>query len=390
MTVRTGLQVLLQERRDLVAGERVGLISHPAAVLPDLTSSIDALRDAGVELAALFGMEHGFGGAAAGGKDQADAVDARTGLPIFSLYGASHEPAADTLAGVDLLVYDVQDVGVRFYTFISTLFYVLRSAGRYGCPLLVLNRPNPINGDAVEGPLLQPGFESFVGIARLPVRHGMTVGELARYFNEEYALGADLAVVEMQGWQSSRWFDETGLPWVPPSPAMPHLSTATVYPGTCLIEGTNVSEGRGTALPFEQVGAPWIDGFSLACALNDLDLTGVRFRPAAFEPAASKYAGRLCHGVQVHVLDRDAFRPVSLGLHLVATLSSLYPDNLRWTSRERADGEKHYTFDVLTGSDHIRKVLEDGANASVPSLLAEWAAGEAEFRERRRPYLIYS
>ena len=239
MNVKTGLQVLLTEQLVLLQGRRVGLATQPAAVLPDLTSGVDALRQAGVHLTALFGPEHGFGGAAADGLAVGDAVDARTGLPIFSLYGPVKEPTAAMLDGVDVLVFDMQDVGVRFYTYLSTLFYLLSGVARANCPVIILDRPNPIDGLTVEGPLVQPGYESFVGVAPVPIRHAMTLGELARYFCTEYAINAELTVVKMQGWQRTQWFDETGLPWTPTSPAMPHLSTATLYPGLCLVEGTN-------------------------------------------------------------------------------------------------------------------------------------------------------
>ena len=270
--IRTGLDILLHHRLDLLTGRRVGLVSHPAAILPDFTSSLDALRQVGVNVTALFGMEHGFAGSAADGLAIDNATNGRTGLPVFSLYGATKEPTAEMLAHVDVLVYDVQDVGVRFYTFESTLFYLLAASREHGVPLIVLDRPNPINGMAVEGPSISPGFESFVGIAAIPIRHGLTVGELARFFNgHPPARGGNeggLTVIPMTGWRRAMWFDETGLPWVMTSPAMPHLSTATVYPGTCLIEGTNLSEGRGTALPFEQFGAPWMDAYAAAEALN--------------------------------------------------------------------------------------------------------------------------
>jgi beta-N-acetylhexosaminidase len=389
--VKTGLEVLLASRPDLLAGHRIGLISHPAAVLPDLTASVDALTSAGVDLAALYGMEHGFAGSVADGHEVGHATDQRSGLPVYSLYGATREPSAEMLAGVDALLFDVQDVGVRFYTFISTLFYVLRAAGRHGCPVVVLDRPNPIGGIAVEGQLLEPGFESFVGIARLPIRHGLTVGELARFFNAEYALGADLTVVEMDGWRRGMTFDQTGLQWVPTSPAMPHLSTARVYPGMCLLEGTNVAEGRGTALPFEQCGAPWIARYTLAAALDRLDLPGVRFRPTVFQPSASKHAGHACEGVQTHVTDPSAFQPVATGLLLLATLIQMYRGRFEWASYERAEGERRYHFDALMGTDRIRRELDDASDpvSTAQSLIFEWAADEAEFRQERLPYLIY-
>ena len=226
--VYTGLDILLRDRLSLLQDKRVGLVTHPAAVLPDLAPAADALSAAGVRVAALFSMEHGLAGAAADGAAIHHTVDSRTGIPVHSLYGATREPTAAMLAGLDVLVYDVQDIGARFYTFISTLYYVLRAAGQHGLPVIVLDRPNPINGISIEGPLIEPGLESFVGIASIPIRHGLTTGELARFFNATFTLGADLTVVSMQGWRRSLWFDEMGRSWVPTSPAMPHLSTATV------------------------------------------------------------------------------------------------------------------------------------------------------------------
>ncbi|MGQ9841682.1 MAG: exo-beta-N-acetylmuramidase NamZ family protein [Anaerolineae bacterium] len=384
MKVRTGLEVLC-DRRDPLAGGRSGLITHPAAVLPDLTSSVDALLEAGVRLTALFGMEHGFAGSAADGVAVGHGRDARTGLPVFSLYGATREPTAEMLAGVDVLLFDVQDVGVRFYTFISTLYYILRSARQHGVSVIVLDRPNPLNGLAIEGPSVAPGYGSFVGIAPIPIRHGMTIGELARYLNAEHHLGAELTVVEMQGWRRAMWFDETGLPWVPTSPAMPHLSTAIVYPGTCFIEGTNLSEGRGTALPFEVVGAPWLDGHALAHALNQLALPGVRFRPTQFEPAASKHAGQMCQGVQIHVTDRAAFRPVEAGLHVVAACRAQAPERFTFLSTSWEGRPPH--FDLLAGNATIREGL--AAGVPVAELTAGWPAIAAEFEERRQPHLLY-
>ena len=385
MSVRTGLQVLLRDRLDLLAGRRVGLITHPAAVLLDLTSSLDALLNAGVRVTALFGMEHGLAGSAADGAAVEHGRDARTGLPVFSLYGATREPAPEMLDEVDVLLLDVQDVGVRFYTFISTLYYVLRAAHRHGVPVIVLDRPNPINGLTVEGPSIAPGYESFVGIVPMPVRHGMTVGELARYFNAEHGLDAELTVVEMQGWRREMWFDQTGLPWVATSPAMPHLSTATVYPGTCLVEGTNLSEGRGTTLPFEVVGAPWLDGYALAEALNRLALRGVRFRPTHFEPSAGKHAGAMCQGVQVHVTDRDALRPVEAGLYLVAACRAQAPEQFAFLPTSWEGRPPH--FDLLAGGAAVREGL--AAGTPVAELTAGWPAVAAAFARQRQPYLLY-
>jgi uncharacterized protein YbbC (DUF1343 family) len=384
--VKTGLQVLLDERMNLLDGRRVGLVTQPAAVLPDLTAGVDALQRAGVRIAALFGPEHGFTGAAADGLAVDDAVDARTGLPVFSLYGPTKEPSPAMLAEVDVLVFDMQDVGVRFYTYLSTLYHVLRGAARAGCPVVVLDRPNPIDGQTLEGPLMAPGFESFVGVASLPIRHGMTLGELARYFCQELAIEAQLTVVEVQGWARNQWFDETSLPWVATSPAMPHLSTATVYPGMCFVEGTNLSEGRGTALPFEICGAPWLDGYRLAEALNDLGLPGVRFRPVQFEPSASKHAGQLCQGIQVHVTDRRQLRAVEAGLHVIAACRSQAPERFQFLPTSWEGRPPH--FDLLAGGPAMREGLIAGE--PVQAMVAGWTADLAAFARTRQRYLQYA
>lgn len=383
--IETGIVRLLRESPAWLRQARIGLVSHPAAVLPDLTSTLDALLDAGVRLTALYGPEHGFDGSAADGAAVADAVQPRTGLPVFSLYGSAKEPTPAMLDGVDVLLFDMQDVGARFYTFISTLYYLLRGAARAGCRVVVLDRPNPIGGAAVEGPRIRRGLESFVGILPIPIRHGLTTGELARYMNDRCALGAELDVVPLAGWQRHMWFDDTGLPWAPPSPAMPHLSTATVYPGMCLIEGTNLSEGRGTALPFEVVGAPWCDGYAIARRLNALDLPGVRFRPAHFVPSASKHMGVTCHGVQVHVTSRDMFRPVETGLHVVAAFLADGPDRCAFLPSSWEGHPPH--FDLLTGDAAIREGL--AAGVPVAELAAGWAESQREFRRECAPYLLY-
>ncbi len=373
--IDTGLHVLLADQPALLHDRRVGVVTHPPAVMPNLTSAVEALREADVNVTALFGPEHGFDGAAADGATVPDALDPRTGLPVFSLYGPTPEPTAAMLANIDVLVFDMQDIGARFYTYLSTLWHVLRGAARHARSVIVLDRPNPIGGTRVDGPLVAPGYESFVGVAPLPIRHGLTLGELARYFNAEFHMDADLTVVTMRGWQRSMWFDETGLPWVPTSPAMPHLSTATVYPGMCLIEGTNLSEGRGTALPFEIVGAPWLKGDTLARSLNRLDLPGVRFRPITFEPWAGKHAQQLCAGVQVHVIDRLRFEPIITGLRVIAAARAQQPDRFEF----HPSG-----FDRLYGSARGREMIEAGE-----SITAEWAAEVDRFVATTPGYWLY-
>jgi uncharacterized protein YbbC (DUF1343 family) len=382
--VRTGLEVLLREGAGALRGKRVGLVSQSAAVLPDFTRSADALfAEPGVRLTGLFGMEHGFGGSGADAMPVGHARDRRTGLPVNSLFGEDREPSRALLEELDVLVYDAQDTGARFYTYITTLFHILRAAGRHGLPVVVLDRPNPVGGERVEGPSVDEGFVSWYAAAPIPIRHGMTVGELAQLFNGEHELRADLTVIPMEGWRRAMWHDETGLPWIPTSPAMPHLSTAIVYPGACLLEGVNVSAGRGTGLPFEQFGAPWIDPDLLCDALNALALPGVRFRPASFEPA-QRYDPRwggaesvLCFGAQIHVTGRDALAPVRMGLHIVATLRRLFCDRCEW--------QPH--FDVLMASSAPREQLDAGKDAE--EICRDWEESEAEFRYRRREYLLY-
>jgi uncharacterized protein YbbC (DUF1343 family) len=375
--VKTGLEILVYGQAYLLANQRVGLVSMPAAVLPDLSLSLDALRSAGINVTTLFGPEHGFGGAALDGAHVSNATDLRTGLPVYSLYGPINEPTAEMLADVDVLVFDMQDVGVRFYTYLSTLFHILCGAAKAERPVFVLDRPNPITGRIIEGGPIAPGFESFVGVINIPMRHGMTVGELARYMNTECALHADLHVIEMHGWQREMWFDETSLPWVPTSPAMPHLSTATLYPGMCLLEGTNLSLGRGTALPFEVCGAPWIDGHALAETLNALQLPSVRFRATLFTPSASSHAGSECRGVQVHVTDRNSLRPVEMALHLIAAARCLSGDAWSWNPH----------FERLAGDGTLRSALEAGT--SVTEIPATWEESISAFIHQREKYLMY-
>jgi uncharacterized protein YbbC (DUF1343 family) len=286
------------------------------------------------------------------------------------------------LVGLDVLVYDIQDVGARYYTFISTLLLAMKSAAEHGHDFIVLDRPNPIRGDCIEGNLLQPKFQSFVGVHPLPIRHGMTVGELARLFKAELDLDLRLEVVPMRGWTRSMWYDQTGLPWVPPSPNMPTLETATLYPGVCLIEGTNLSEGRGTTKPFEWIGAPWLKAEKWAETLNDLSIPGVRFRPIHFTPTFSKYANEGCHGVQIHIMDRETAKPTEIALHLISTALRDYPDRFEFRqSRGRS------FFDLLAGTDTLRLALMGGE--SPIKIVQGWQADVDAFANRRNPYLLY-
>lgn len=387
-----GLTVLFRERLALVEGRSIGLITNHTGMDPQFRSSLTLFAEhPEIQLTALFTPEHGITGSAQAGIHVGSESGKRQHIPIHSLYGKTREPTAEMLAGIDALVYDIQDVGSRFYTYISTLFRSISAAAANSVDFIVLDRPNPIRGDRVEGNQLQLAFQSFVGEAALPIRHGMTVGELARFYKAELdrtdqsRLGlhpSQLEVVPMRGWQRTMWYDQTGLPWVPPSPNMPTIETATLYPGICLIEGTNLSEGRGTTKPFEWIGAPWIDPERWGDTLNNLDLPGVQFRPIHFTPTFSKYTDQACHGVQVHVTDRDRFKPVDVGLHLIATARHAYPDQFAFLKNRG-----RYFFDLLAGTDTLRLRLTK--HEPPVEILQSWEEEIEKFTERCRPYLLY-
>ena len=383
MRVRAGVDVLLRNPGEHLGGSKVGLITNQTGVTGDIVSTIEAFNEhPKVDLKAIFGPEHGAGGDAQDALPVESSVDAVTGLPVYSLYGEAMKPTPEMLEGVETLVFDIQDVGARFYTYASTLTYALEAAAEHGVSVAVLDRPNPVNGVDVEGCVLEPGFASFVGLHPVPIRHGLTIGELARLVND--GIGAELRVVPMEGWERGMWFDETRLPWVQPSPNLPTPETAAVYPGTCLFEGVNVSEGRGTTRPFECIGAPWIDGAGWAGSLNGLGLAGVRFRACQFAPTFDKYHGEACGGVQVHVTDRDAHRPVETGLHMLSTALGLWPEEFRWLP-PLDDGRRH--FDLLAGTDEIRRGL--GRGEAVEEIVDGWIDGLEAFEERSEEFLLY-
>jgi uncharacterized protein YbbC (DUF1343 family) len=297
MTVRPGIEVLLNERRNLLRGARVGAVVHPASALSDLRHTADL----------LFGPQHGARGEKQDNMVESDFYrDPDTRLPVHSLYGETRRPTEEMLKDVEVLIYDLQDVGTRVYTFIYTMAYCMEACALLGKRIIVLDRPNPINGRQVEGNRLDPNFSSFVGLYPIPMRHGMTTGELALLFNSEFGIHCDLTVVEMEGWRRNDWFDQTGLPWIPPSPNLPTPNSAIVYPGSVLMEGTCLSEGRGTTRPFELIGAPFIQSRRYAEILNAIGLPGVYFRPVYFQPTFQKWAGEMCGGIQIHVQEREA------------------------------------------------------------------------------------
>jgi|SRR5688572_8500650 len=397
--VLTGLEILCSERLDLCKGRRVGLLCHPASVDADLTHSIDRLIAAGIRPTRLFGPEHGVRGEAQDMIGVEAESDRRTGILATSLYGEtveSLEPTAEALSAIDVLLVDLQDVGSRYYTYVWTMALCMKAAARAGVAVVVLDRPNPMGGLEIEGGEVEPEAESFVGLGSVPVRHGLTIGELAQLVKAGIGWGGprfaqpmdcDLTVLKMRGWKRADTFEATGLPWVLPSPNMPTPDTAFVYPGMCLIEGTNVSEGRGTTRPFELFGAPFVDGHQLAERLAACDLPGVRYRPLTFRPVFHKFGGQSCGGLQLHVVDRRTFKPYRTGVAILRELWALHEGQFRWRTEKYEFVSDRPAIDLLTGGDAVRKGIERGL--PLEELFASWLPAERAFAERRRAHLIY-
>jgi uncharacterized protein YbbC (DUF1343 family) len=375
-TVQNGVDRLINEDFGL-RGLRLGLITAPTGLTTTLVSTIDVLRR-GFMLTALFSPEHGVRGDIDDGASVVAYTDSRTGVMVYSLYSGDNATVDYPLDDIDALVIDIQDIGCRYYTFISTMLGAMRAAAAAGKPFVVLDRYNPINGVTVEGNIPDPGFLSFIGCAAIPQRHGMTMGELARLFNTD--IGCDLRVVPVVGWRREQYGDETGIPWVNPSPAMPSVDTALLYPGTCLFEGTNVSEGRGTTRPFEMIGAPWLDAELLAETLNAQRIPGVIFRPAYFKPWSSKHSGQYCCGVQAHVIDRASFAAVKTGIAMIEVVREQNSERFEW--RTPSSEQSRYFIDLLTACDTFRV---QGSTA----YLTACEQGAASFQALRTPYLLY-
>jgi uncharacterized protein YbbC (DUF1343 family) len=370
--------------------QRVGLVSNPASVGANLEHIVRMMSaDPDVRLTALFGPQHGYRADVQDNMiETPHAKDPAQTVPVYSLYSETREPTAQMLKDVDVLVVDLQDVGARIYTFIYTMANCLRAGRKHGVPVVVTDRPNPIGGDSVGGPMLAKGFESFVGQFRIPLRHGMTIGELASLFNDAFGIGADLTVVPMEDWRRSMYSDETGLPWVMPSPNMPTLETAVVYPGTVLFEGTNISEGRGTTRPFELIGAPWIDPEALAHKLAEHDLPGTHFRPVVFEPTFQKHARQACGGVQIHVLDRRRFRSVETAVTVLAEIRAQHRAKFEWRQPPYEYEREKLPIDILAGSTELRQQIEAGL--PVRTICYSWLPALEAFEKTRQPYLMYS
>ena len=386
--VRLGSDLLLSSSR--LKGTRIGVVCNHASLDRGFLHIVDRLAAADhLTLAAIFGPQHGFRSDVQDNMiETPHANEPGRRVPIYSLYSETREPTAEMLSGIDVLVIDLQDVGARIYTYIYTMANCLRACARHRIPVIVCDRPNPIGGVDVEGARLVPGFESFVGQFPIPMRHGMTIGELARLFNEVFSIGAQLEVVTMEGWRRDMYADQTRLPWVMPSPNMPTLDTAIVYPGTVLFEGIMLSEGRGTTRPFELVGAPWIEAERFARDMNALGLTGVHFRPAVFEPTFQKHAKQTCGGCQIHVIARHLFKPVLVGVALAGMFRKTNPSKFAWRQPPYEYEHDKMPIDILAGADTLRTQIE--ADMPAAEIAASWRADEDAFRAVRERFLMYS
>lgn len=389
--VQLGIDVLLREKIDLLKGKRVALLAHGASVNSRLEPTPRLLyQHPDVNLTLLFGPEHGLFGTAQDMEGVSSSRDPETGLEVISLYGSTLEslkPRVEQLDRFDVLVCDLQDVGSRYYTYIYTMALCMEACAEAGKQVIVLDRPNPLNGIDIEGNILKKKFASFVGLYPLPVRHGMTIAELANFLNEQEGIGCDLTVIPMRGWQREWYFDQTRLPFIAPSPNMPTLNTAIVYPGMCLIEATELSEGRGTTMPFEWVGAPYFSADELAENLNEQGLEGIYFRPIRFKPNYQKWHGEECSGVQLHVTDRNRFKPYKTGLILVKTIRDLYPEKFHWRERPYEFVTDIPAIDLLTGSNEYRRTVSKAE--SLEPWFKKCQADADKFRRRRKPYLLY-
>ncbi len=390
MKIKVGLEVLLEKKMDLLKGRRIGLVVHQPSVNSVLEHAVNLLNNhPSVQLTTVFGPQHGIWGETQDNMIEWNSYrDPKTGLPFHSLYGETRKPTPEMLKEVDTIVIDLQDVGARYYTYIYTMALAMEACAELGKKVIVLDRPNPIDGIHIEGPMLDPAFKSFVGLYPLPVRHGMTVGELALYFNQEYRINCDLAVVSMENWDRDMFFEETGFPWVIPSPNMPAVTTAAVYPGMCLFEATNVSEARGTTLPFELTGAPWVkDPHQFSERMGRFSLPGVTFRPLFFTPTFHKWKNQLIGGVQTHVTDRKVFKPFLTGLALVASYREAGGMDFKWKDPPYEYEYHLLPFDILAGSDRTRLQVESGV--SLAEIENSWKPGLEEFKKIRKGYLLY-
>ena len=385
----TGLDLVDKRWPGDLKGARVGFVVHPASVNSRLAHAITVcMGSRKFKLAALFGPQHGILGQTQDNMVEWEGFrDPATDLPVYSLYGKARKPRPEMLAAIDALVIDLQDVGSRYYTFIWTMDLCMQACREAGKSIVVLDRPNPLTGCLTEGPVLDPKYASFVGLRPLPVRHGMTIGEISSYLHENFHPDLDHAVIPMQGWKRNMWFDRTRLPWVMPSPNMPTFDTALVYPGMCLLEATNVSEGRGTTRPFELFGAPFIHPETIVNVLKEFKLPGVLFRPLSFQPTFQKHAGEICGGAQIHVADRERFKPFKTGVAILKAVHDTYPRNFTWNQPPYEYEEVKLPIDILAGTDRLRKDIESGKD--LDGMEKWWKEETKTFGKVRREYLIY-
>ncbi len=390
MSTLTGLDILENKWPSKFEGARAGLLVHPASVNHSMEHTVDCLlKTKKFKLAAFFGPQHGIRGETQDNMIEWEGFnDKKTGLPVYSLYGKTRKPEPTMLKNLDLLVVDMQDIGSRYYTFIWTMELCMKACAEQGKSLVVLDRPNPISGTATEGPVLEKDFTSFVGLRPLPVRHGMTIGEIGLYFTNKFYPDLDYHVIPMEGWKRRMWFEETGLPWVLPSPNMPTIETASVYSGMCLLEGTELSEGRGTTRPFEIFGAPFIEPDDLVKKLELFKLSGVIFRPQYFQPTFQKHAGRFCGGAQIHIIDRETFKPFKTGVAVIKAIYDLYPKHFQWKNPPYEYEAEKMPIDILAGTDRLRNDIEQGV--SLKQMESRWQDQCQQFDMNvRKECLIY-
>lgn len=386
--IKTGVDNLIKKPGDRPLGGSPGILCHEASVTSQLVHSIDALIACGVNLSAIFGPQHGIYG-----TDQANmvewqsSVDSHTGLPLYSLYGENRKPTSDMLSGLSSMIIDLQDVGARYYTYIWTALLTLRACAEADIPVIVCDRPNPIGGQNIEGCGIDEGYESFVGLTNIPICHGLTIGELLSLLASEEGIAKNLYISEMSGWNREMRWPATGLQWINPSPNMPGYRSALVYPGGCLVEGTNLSEGRGTTCPFELIGAPWVDARDFTAALDAENIPGVAFRPTEFKPAFDKFVGQTCRGIQVHVIDEESFRPVLTYYAIIKCARALYPEDFAWAQPPYEYEFEKLPIDILAGSPTFRESVEE----DIPSreIAETWRDNELSFDSERRNYLLY-
>ena len=382
--MKLGVEVFLEDGYKPFIGNRIGLVTNMTGVNQKLTPTIELFVDhPGINLTALYGPEHGIRGDAKEGEGVQSSIDPYTSLPVYSLYGDSRKPTKEMLESVDVIVFDLQDIGSRYFTYIYTMAYVMEACGEQGKQFVVLDRPNPISGDRIEGNLVEEDVRSFVGLLPIPNRHGMTVGELAQLFKYKFGYNCDLTVVPMEGWLRSMYFDDTPVLWVPPSPNTTNIDMNVLYPGTCLIEGTNLSEGRGTTRPFEWIGAPYVDGQRLAKVFNEKKIEGVIARPISFKPTYQKHMNVICSGIQLHIVDRRILNAWETGLLLIETIAEMYPNDFSFIE----NGQKKYFFDLLAGSKSIRERIWNGTTKEYIENCLSLIEG---FQKEKKIYDIYN